>query len=290
METVSIDYEKITENAWKEDDLLGLTEHEQPKGLTSTLLPYQKQGLGWMISSENPQLLKDKEVTQFWSYDPASRLYTNNATQFSTLEAPIFFKGGILADDMGLGKTLQTLSLIQWDLENENNSERKPTLVVCPVAVIENWCGQIEQHFNNGGSSLLSYQVLHGNRKEEALKNLAKTDITFTTYGTLVSLTKKSSSFNKMKWRRVVLDEAHLIRSKQTAMAQACYSLDAERRWCLTGTPIQNQVGDIYSLLKFLQFRPFCDQAWFTSLVARPVSMKSAKGFSVLKVDTRKNE
>lgn len=89
------------------------------------------------------------------------------------------------------------------------------------------------------------------------------------------------------KWRRVILDEAHCIRSKKTVSASACFWLDAERRWCITGTPIQNSVGDIYSLCRFLQFQPFCRDDWFKNLVSMPVRKKTTAGFGILKAILR---
>ena len=150
------------------------------------LLPYQRQGLGWMISSENPKLpeTEDEPSTQFWKYSLANGgSYVNEATKFATKTAPDLFRGGILADDMGLGKTIQCLSLIQYDRESLQNIEEKPTLIVCPLAVLMNWSSQIEMHFRPEFRP--SYLVLHGTKVNELVKEIKNHEIIITTYGNI---------------------------------------------------------------------------------------------------------
>lgn len=170
-------------------------------------------------------------------------MYFNTAFGTKDIHEPTLYKGGILADDMGLGKTIQSLSLVLTDVLNmkENIGISRPTLIVCPVSVIGNWTKQVDSHFLPG---FLTYQVLHGNEKSRQIKKINDYDITFTTYGTLSSIFRASrtSRIFTNSWRRVILDEAHIIRTVDTLTYQAALEINAECRWCLTGTPIQNSV------------------------------------------------
>jgi SWI/SNF-related matrix-associated actin-dependent regulator of chromatin subfamily A3 len=180
----NFDSNKFADTAWNEKELVDLVEMYEPSGLLVPPLPYQKQGLGWMVSSEEPELpVKPKDCIQFWSVkqEGGQTVYINGASNFSTTTKLTLFKGGILADDMGLEKTIQTLSLILHDI-NKNKASGKigSTLVVCPVTLIGNWTGQIDSHFADG---VITYQVIHGTDKESKIKSIGDFDISFTTYG-----------------------------------------------------------------------------------------------------------
>lgn len=110
------DAEKLVE-AWGtgEKALSKMPKADQPERLQSTLLPYQLQGLQWMLEKENPVLpaVGSTDIVQLWKRSPGvNNAFQNIATHFSTKTAPVLARGGILADDMGLGKTLQVISLI----------------------------------------------------------------------------------------------------------------------------------------------------------------------------------
>ncbi len=129
------DAEKLVE-AWgqAEDALSKMPMAEQPTDLISTLLPYQRQGLAWIMEKENPVLpaAGSKDIVQLWKrHESRPNAFQNIATRFVTSQAPILSKGGILADDMGLGKTLQVISAI---LEGGSGT----TLIVAPVSVMSN--------------------------------------------------------------------------------------------------------------------------------------------------------
>jgi len=153
------DAERLVE-AWGvgEDALSKMPMADQPKGLISTLLPYQRQGLAWMLEKENPVLPApgSKDVVQLWKRSSERQnVFQNIATQFSTSTAPVLAKGGILADDMGLGKTLQVISVI---LEGGAGT----TLIVAPVSVMSNWIQQIERHVRKErGLKVLTYRKRH---------------------------------------------------------------------------------------------------------------------------------
>ena len=134
-----------------------------PERLCTPLLPYQKQGLAWLLDKENPRVppVGSTDVVQLWKRSPDSgRLFTNIATNFSIKDKePILASGGILADDMGLGKTLQIIALIVADIDlQRSRSERSnnilnTTLIIAPVSVMSNWstqvCWQHKKHPSN---------------------------------------------------------------------------------------------------------------------------------------------
>lgn len=252
------DVEKLVEE-WGagEDALSKMPMADQPEGLVSILLPYQRQGLAWMMEKENPVLPApgSTAVVQLWKRSSEHQnMFQNIATQFSTKTPPVLAKGGILADDMGLGKTLQVISVI---LEGGAGT----TLIVAPVSVMSNWVQQIERHVKKGNP--LKVLTYHGsNRKRMTYREFGEYDVVVTSYGTLSTeysskgkaaekIPRKEGLFS-INWARVVLDEGHNIRNPSTKSAVAATSLLAVARWVLTGTPIVNSIKDLYSMLKFL--------------------------------------
>ncbi|CAB5216603.1 unnamed protein product [Rhizophagus irregularis] len=213
-----------------------------------------------MLSNEHPKEPTIDEEVQFWiqKEDQTKKIlnYYNTAARFSTIIRPNLTRGGILADDMGLGKTIQTIALIASKPEiNLDFTYSKTTLIVAPLSVLENWVEQINTHVKKGS---LSYYVFHGSNRNNDPEFLKNYDIIITTYTILAqSDIKERSGLFAIKWLRVILDEGHIIRTRSTKQSIAACNLDAERRWILTGTPIMNELDDIYSLIKFLRFTPF---------------------------------
>lgn len=160
-----------------------------------------------------------------------------------------FNVGGILADDMGLGKTVQAIALI---LENrsKNDDSNKTTLIVCPAPLITQWCNEFEDK-----APCLKILSFHGPKRPNDSSIVHKYDVVITSYQTLNAENDKSKSclFDKdYPFRRVILDEAHTIKNTDTKANKSCCNIVAKRRWCLTGTPIQNKISELYGLLKFL--------------------------------------
>ncbi|KAF4126754.1 Superfamily II DNA or RNA helicase, SNF2 family [Geosmithia morbida] len=236
------------------------------------------------------------------------RRYYNVITQHAQREPPPETRGGILADMMGLGKTLSILSLVASSIEaarvwegsepsQPTAPETKPTrqdvlssqatlhltplirnsratLLVCPLSTVTNWEEQIKQHVQD---KALSYHIYHGSGRIKDPAKLAEFDLVITTYG---SVSNELSSRSKGKeglypleqlgWFRIVLDEAHMIREQATLQFKSIIRLQAQRRWAVTGTPVQNRLEDLASLLAFLRLHPFEHRSKFTRYIVEP--------------------
>jgi len=260
----------------KESDLVKMLMVDTPAGLSTKLLPYQRQGLAWMIKQESPSLPAkgSSDIVQLWKRKGSE--FFNVATNYTTSTQPTLASGGILADDMGLGKTIQIISLILANAKPLSAGSSKTTLIIAPVGVMSNWRNQIQDHANpETAPSILIY---HGSGKKEDA-NLAKYDVVITSYGTLAkeyNPTAKSppaKGIFSLHWRRVVLDEGHTIRNPRSKGALAACGLRADSRWTLTGTPIVNTLKDLYSQIRFLKFSGGLeDFGMFNSVLIRPLN------------------
>ncbi|RDW78757.1 DEAD/DEAH box helicase [Aspergillus mulundensis] len=258
----------------KEADLENMPMADNPPSLTTTLLPYQRQGLAWMISKENPQLPTGaNDVVQLWKKQ--GNKFTNIATNFSTTTPPPLASGGILADDMGLGKTIQIISLILSNSEPKTKESSKATLIISPVGVMSNWRNQIQEHTDPEQAPRVL--IYHGPGKKEGA-NLDQYDVVVTSYGALAMEYKPESKATpakglfSLKWRRVVLDEGHTIRNPRSKGSSAASALWADSRWTLTGTPIVNSLKDLYSQIRFLGLTGGLeDLGVFNSVLIRPL-------------------
>jgi len=153
--------------------------------------------------------------------------------------------GACLADDMGLGKTVQTLALIERDWEA--GGKRQPTLLICPMSVVGNWQKEATRFTPN-----LPVMVHHGGARTKgaAFKKQAKTHALVVTSYALMH--RDYEIFKAVPWAGVILDEAQNIKNPQTKQAQAARAMPAEYRIALTGTPVENHVGDLWSIMEFL--------------------------------------
>ncbi|KAG6878349.1 hypothetical protein C0993_008107 [Termitomyces sp. T159_Od127] len=200
------------------------TQAEQPDNLKLTLLPFQRESLFWMRQQEQ----------SIWH-------------------------GGMLADEMGMGKTIQIISLLVSD-------SARPNLVVAPTVAVMQWRNEIETH-----SIGMKVLVWYGSSRVTDHNELKKYDVVLTTYAVMEScfrkqhsgfkrkgvIVKEKSPIHQIQWNRIVLDEAHNIKERSTNTAKAAFELKGNFRWCLSGTPLQNRVGELYSLVRFLGGDPF---------------------------------
>lgn len=224
-----VKHHRQLENVWKDLErtvaVITPEEAEQPPGLNIKLLPFQREGLNWMTRQEQ-------------------------AT----------WKGGMLADEMGMGKTIQMISLMLSD-------RKKPCLVVAPTVAIMQWRNEIEQYTE----PKLKVLMWHGANRTQDLKELKAADVVLTSYAVLESsfrkqesgfrrkneILKERSALHAVHWRRIILDEAHNIKERSTNTAKGAFALQGDFRWCLSGTPLQNRVGELYSMIRFLGGDPF---------------------------------
>jgi SNF2 family DNA or RNA helicase len=152
--------------------------------------------------------------------------------------------GACLADDMGLGKTIQTLALIQHAREC---GENRPVLLVCPTSVVNNWHKEAAKF-----TPELPVLVHHGaarKRGEPFAKSAAEHAIVISSYALLH---RDQEMLKSVEWAGVILDEAQNIKNPETRQAQAARALPGGYRIALTGTPVENNVGDLWSLMEFL--------------------------------------
>ncbi len=153
--------------------------------------------------------------------------------------------GGILADDMGLGKTLQTLTWLSW-LKERNHKNPKPSLVICPASVLHNWRREAERFTPD-----MKVLVLEsGAARHNLRKQIPQHDIIVTNYALL---RRDLEEFQKFAFRAVILDEAQFIKNPGAQVTQSVKQLKCENKIALTGTPLENRLLDLWSIVDFIQ-------------------------------------
>ncbi|OJA08757.1 hypothetical protein AZE42_08874 [Rhizopogon vesiculosus] len=215
-------------------------------GLEVRLLPHQLIGVSWMVHQEK--------------------------------RSP--HRGGILADEMGLGKTVQMIATMAANMPKDTDAV-KTTLVVVPSALLQQWKEEIETKSND----LFTVHIHHGRDKLSTLTDARSKDVIITTYQTLsmelavpkgleegeefTYLEENGGLLARMRWYRVILDEAQFIRNRGTLASRSVALLRSTYRWMLTGTPVTNTLADIYGLIRFGRFRPWNDWESFRDHVAK---------------------
>ncbi|GAA1467095.1 DEAD/DEAH box helicase [Nocardiopsis exhalans] len=197
--------------------LAGQAEHAftpmtEPEGLDAELRPYQRRGAGWLRYLDRLGL------------------------------------GAVLADDMGLGKTVQLLALLADERTGSRAAQRRPapTLLVCPTSVLGNWCREAERF-----TPKLRVLLHHGParpRGEDLDRQVPESDLVLTSYGVMA---RDAEALAGLPWARVVCDEAQNIKNSRTKQAGAVRTIPAASRVALTGTPVENHLGELWSILDF---------------------------------------
>ncbi len=153
--------------------------------------------------------------------------------------------GGVLADDMGLGKTLQALTWLAW-LREQHPDNPKPSLVICPASVLHNWEREAEK-FTPGCKVLV---LESGAARHNLRKQIPQYDIIVTNYALL---RRDLEELQKFDFRAVILDEAQFIKNPGAQVTSAVKQIHSEQRLALTGTPIENRLTDLWSIVDFVQ-------------------------------------
>jgi SNF2 family DNA or RNA helicase len=178
--------------------------------------------------------------------------------------------GACLADDMGLGKTLQALALIQ---RYRDMGRPRPVLLVCPTSVIETWRLEAEKFFPS-----LSLYIHHGHdrRRGEAFVHAAESNALVVSSYAL--LHRDAELYKNIGWHGIILDEAQNVKNPDTRQARAARGLSADWRVALTGTPIENHVGDIWSIMEFLMPGMLGSRRHFANVYVKPISTEQDSG------------
>lgn len=151
--------------------------------------------------------------------------------------------GGILADDMGLGKTLQVIALI---LSDKHEKGTAPSLVVAPTSLVYNWCAEVEKF-----APELKVIAVSGTKNERRIQmeEMALCDIVVTSYPLI---RRDVEDYNNIKFRYCILDEAQHIKNPSSQNAKAVKSVNSERRFALTGTPVENSLTELWSIFDYV--------------------------------------
>jgi superfamily II DNA or RNA helicase len=153
-----------------------------------------------------------------------------------------FELNGILADDMGLGKTVQTLAHLL--VEKQAKRLARPSLLIAPTSLMTNWENETAKFAPN-----LKVLVLHGNKRHTHFDKIEEMDIIFTTYPLVL---RDKEILLKYTYHYLILDEAHQIKNSKAKVTQIILQMDAKHRLCLTGTPMENHLGELWSLFHFI--------------------------------------
>ncbi|MBS2964334.1 DEAD/DEAH box helicase [Actinocrinis puniceicyclus] len=173
--------------------------------------------------------------------------------------------GAVLADSMGLGKTIQVLTLLELERES-GRAEGRPTLLICPMSLVANWQREAAR-FTPG----LEVHVHHGAERlsgEQFRAAVTDTHLVITTYGLAL---RDRAQLAGVPWHRVVIDEAQAIKNAATKQARAVRSLAAPHRVALTGTPVENRLADLWSILEFANPGLLGSAESFKQRFARPI-------------------
>lgn len=172
--------------------------------------------------------------------------------------------GGILADDMGLGKTVQSIAFLLS--EREKSGTDKPALIVCPSSLVFNWKSEFEKF-----APSLTIQVISGSKLERSsmFEKLDDVDVIVTSYPLVRQDTK---AYAELEISTLILDEAQAIKNHTTKIANAIYSIQAEKRYALSGTPIENSLDELWSIFNVLLPGFFPNKKQFNQLPQEQIS------------------
>ncbi len=171
--------------------------------------------------------------------------------------------GGILADDMGLGKTIQAIAYILYSAE-------KPSLIICPTSVLGNWQKEFKKF-----SPSLKVEIHHGLKrlnKAQFLAEIKDKDVIISSYAII---RRDEDIFANIQWENIFLDEAQNIKNSYTQQAKCVHQLKAKNRFCLTGTPIENRLSELWSIMNFVNPGFLSNWNAFKKNFAEPIELQN---------------
>ncbi|KAK6538497.1 hypothetical protein TWF694_010079 [Orbilia ellipsospora] len=210
---------------------------------------HQRDGVLWMLSKED--------------------FFSPNKQQRS--------RGGIFADEIGLGRVLTTLALIatSGDLDTTGLSSAA-TLLLCPKSAVNGWIDQILQHTRN-----LKFLIYDPTEWKTSDPNFHDYELVITTYTVVANKNLKPARLLTEKyWKRVILDEAHVIHDRTSRRVKAVFALNSNHRWCLTGTVVVNKLEDYGSLLQFIQYSNLDTKEKFQDSIIKPLRSKDEQALN----------
>lgn len=251
---------------------------------------------------------KDADNQDLPVIEDQARFYVNPYSGELSLEFPKQEQhclGGVLADEMGLGKTIEMMSLIHTHRNHPSQYDQATvpralprlqkasaaiepapytTLVIAPMSLLAQWHSEAEKASKDG---TLKAMVYYGSDKAVNLQKLCcasnaanAPNVIITSYGTVLSEFNQVAAQDgnrgshggvfSLDYFRIILDEAHYIKNRQSKTAKACYELSARHRWVLTGTPIVNRLEDLFSLVRFLKVEPWSNFSFWKTFITVP--------------------
>ena len=169
--------------------------------------------------------------------------------------------GGILADDMGLGKTVQVLAHIC--LEKQNKKLETPFLVICPTSVLPNWLSETEKFCPH-----LKVAAFSGPQRLSNLTDANQFDLIIAPYSLVI---RELERLRNIHWHGIALDESQAIKNDTSQISQVVGSIPANHRFCMTGTPIENHLGELWSQFRFLLPGLLGDRSSFKTIFRKPI-------------------
>jgi superfamily II DNA or RNA helicase len=173
--------------------------------------------------------------------------------------------GGVLADDMGLGKTVQILALLT--LEKSRGNLVEPALVIAPTSLMTNWFNEAQKF-----APELKVLVLHGADRKQKFSSISGHDVVLTTYPLIA---RDREILFARDWHMAILDEAQTVKNPDAATSRLIRDLKAKHRFCLTGTPMENHLGELWSIMNFTNPGYLGDKAAFARQWRTPIEKRA---------------
>jgi len=284
----------------------GYREAAQPAGVALQMFGYQKQALAWVQDQEarDGGLNAAFWETRQWAERDAPFFYMPLAGELR-LSRPPLVHGGLISQQMGLGKTLLVCAAVVADKEasaaggasaarataSKAAQKSRATLVVMPTSLLAQWQNEVLKSTKPGTLQVLCYPL--AGSTESAMQALLSADVVLCSYKTLEEQGKgkggKSSNSRLLRhihWRRIVLDECQEVRSSTTVLARTAASLQAGKRWMVSGTPMRDGVQDLNGSLMFLGVWPFSlsdkSDGFWAQRIGRPWEQRNPESLVLL--------